>query len=363
MEATQNKNINTLFSFDTVYSADSVEWCPHKPCQNIFVCANYELLEQDSSNVAGPRKRVGKILLFSISPEDGLKLHQEIETSAVLDQKWCHNKINNVSILGVVNANKEVEIYALNEELLVLEPLTSCKVDADASETLVLSLDWSTAIADSQEPEIICSDSKGNVHLIRFCDDALTLQESWHGHEFETWITGFYYWDTNIFFSGGDDSLFLKFDRRAGKEPVSKNRSHNAGVTSLHSNLSRENLLATGSYDEYIRLWDIRNMKTETGSIKMPGTLWRLKWDSFDQTHLLAACMLGGVHIVNASAIDQLEIVGSYYEHKNISYGADWCYLDRDNCGKFAETGQFIIGTCSFYDRLLCVAKFDKKKE
>ncbi|XP_023024478.2 diphthine methyltransferase [Leptinotarsa decemlineata] len=362
MEECLSKKCKTLFSFDTVLCADSVEWCPHKPFQNVFVCANYEL-EQDHSNGSSGKKRVGKIQLFSICPQNGLKLHDTIDTSGVLDQKWCMHKVNNKSLLGVVNADKKVEVYSLNAELLVLELLSSYEIDADTSETLILSLDWSSAINKSSEPEIICSDSKGNVHLVQLSNETILLKESYHCHEFEAWIAGFYYWNTNIFFSGGDDSLLLKFDTRVGNLPVSKNRSHGAGVTSIHSNISKENILATGSYDEHIRLWDIRNMRAEMNLIKMPGTLWRLKWDPFDQNYLLAACMLGGVHIVDVADIHQLNIAGSYHEHKNISYGADWCHLDTESCDKFEQDGQFIIGTCSFYDHLLCVSKFDSKKK
>lgn len=39
-------NFRTLCSSHTDLNADSVEWCPHEPNQNVFVCANYQLVEQ-----------------------------------------------------------------------------------------------------------------------------------------------------------------------------------------------------------------------------------------------------------------------------------------------------------------------------
>lgn len=45
MENTSN-NFNTLFSDNTDLNADSVEWCPHIPNQNVFVCGNYQLIEE-----------------------------------------------------------------------------------------------------------------------------------------------------------------------------------------------------------------------------------------------------------------------------------------------------------------------------
>ncbi|XP_056648191.1 diphthine methyltransferase [Diorhabda sublineata] len=355
----ESLNIETIYSFDTEYSADSVEWCPHKPNQNIFVCANYQLIESTTDTCT--TKRLGRLLLFSIHHRNGLKLLQRIDTPAILDQKWCHKKIDNDSILGVVDAEKSVSLYKLNGYTLELELITTYKVDSDTSETLVLSLDWSKSVSNCNEIEIACSDSKGNIHLLELDNNILVLKDSWHGHDFEAWITGFYYWDTNIIFSGGDDCLFLKFDKRVGSQPISKNKNHGAGVTSFHSNSFKEYLVASGSYDEHVRLWDVRKMKSEIDTIKMPGTLWRLKWDPFEQNKLLAACMLGGVHILNIDTNNRMDLIASYFEHKNISYGADWSYLDKDECNKFDNVGDCIIGSCSFYDHLLCISKVNFK--
>lgn len=96
-------------------------------------------------------------------------------------------------------------------------------------------------------------------------------------------------------------------------------------------------------------------MKVPLSVLKMPGTLWRLKWDPFSRNHILAACMLGGAHII--ADVDRPKIIDSCYEHQNITYGADWCYLNESEVKTFADDGNCIIGTCSFYDHLLCVSK------
>lgn len=57
------------------------------------------------------------------------------------------------------------------------------------------------------------------------------------------------------FFVGGDDCLLFKFDLRVGKVPVLKNRSHNAGVTSLHSNCNKEFVLASGRWGKSLELF------------------------------------------------------------------------------------------------------------
>lgn len=152
----------------------------------------------------GPRKRIGRILLFSLSPGRGLTLCQTINTAAVLDQKWCHNSVNGQSILGVVNAESTLIIYKLNEESLILVEVTRFQFDHGDREVLLLSLDWSTGRCTEDEPDIICSDSAGNIHRFKFISETneLFLKSSFCAHSYEAWIAAFYYWDTNITFSG-----------------------------------------------------------------------------------------------------------------------------------------------------------------
>jgi len=38
----------TLDTYDTVYSADSVEWCPAEGFTEFFVCGTYQLVQTDN---------------------------------------------------------------------------------------------------------------------------------------------------------------------------------------------------------------------------------------------------------------------------------------------------------------------------
>lgn len=191
-ELFNSDNISTIFKYDTPLCADSVEWCPHNPCKNFFVCGNYELKDET-------KKRVGCILLFCFKEVDGLKLQQTVETAAVLDQKWCHCKINDRILLGVATAEGQLQIYELIEQKLKL--ITSYTVE-DENDSLLLSLDWSTGKYSSDEPRIVCSDSKGNCQVFRFINNQLILSETCGAHDYEAWISAFYYWDQNIIFTG-----------------------------------------------------------------------------------------------------------------------------------------------------------------
>lgn len=79
--------IETLHSFDTEYSADSVEWCHQSDHQQIFAVGTYQLEEKEASSSTTVRK--GRIYLFSFDDQSNeLIKFQQLETDAVLDQTW-----------------------------------------------------------------------------------------------------------------------------------------------------------------------------------------------------------------------------------------------------------------------------------
>jgi diphthamide biosynthesis protein 7 len=127
-------NMQTLHIWDTEYSADSVEWCPVSPYQNIFVCGTYQLVTTENTEVEKREsndtvknlemgegsaicdryKRNGRLYLFAIDSSKGLCLLQTLEMPAVLDCKWCHCKIYGKILLAVANAMVEVLLYEMN---------------------------------------------------------------------------------------------------------------------------------------------------------------------------------------------------------------------------------------------------------
>ncbi|KAF7401480.1 hypothetical protein HZH68_007300 [Vespula germanica] len=325
----------TLSIFDTQLYADSVEWCPIEPFKDLFVCGTYQLIENTESiakKESKSSKRLGRIYLFQVVKD------------------------------GVVNSLGYLQIYQLrNGDDEMLKLMTELKVNDQKEEILALSLDWSTgkySCENNSIVKIIVSDSTGDITLFELHNDQIKNLTSWLSHEYEAWISAFDYWNVNIIYTGGDDCKFQRFDIRTEKKFTMSNMIHTAGVTSIHSNADKEHILASGSYDEKLRLWDTRNFKRPISETNLHGGIWRLKWDPFARRFLLAACMYGGFKVIDCQNTETPSIVDEYNNHESLSYGCDWSFLSRQCISERAifqtnEQNVGLVSTCTFYDHNL----------
>ncbi|KPJ02596.1 WD repeat-containing protein 85 [Papilio xuthus] len=332
----------TLLRWETGYSADSVEWCPVKLYNNVLVCGTYQLDKMDEGQQNKKQTRLGRIYLFIIN-DDTKELipAQSIDTAGILDQKWCHHTIGGYPVLGVVTSEGKIQLYKLHDsDGLQLKLWIEISIGQDV---LALSLDWSSNKTSVEAPLIVVSDSAGHVKVFKLEGDSLKELCDQKSHGFEAWVAAFNYWDTNVFYSGGDDCIFKAYDLRVPDAIVS-NRRHEAGVTAVRSDTETEHRLLTGSYDEKVRLWDARNLKCCITDENVNGGVWRLKWHPYNSV-VLAACMYGGFRLLRVDK--EISLIGEYLEHESIAYGADW---------KF-ERESSIVATCSFYDCKLHVSE------
>lgn len=126
--------INTIHSFDTEYSADSIEWCHAEGFRDLFVLGTYQLEEKDA-DVSANNVRKGRIYLFQYdNVSKGLEKLQQIETDAILDQKWNGKCLVTVTSLG------SVQTYELSQKGL-LELKSETNINADGGKSLALSVD------------------------------------------------------------------------------------------------------------------------------------------------------------------------------------------------------------------------------
>lgn len=101
-----NNSVELLVSYDTIYPADTVEWCPILEYNHVFVCGTYKLDEANKS-------KTGTINLFSLVDQNKIKLIQSVPEDAVLDLKWNSYIFSGKILLAAALSGKHVRIYSL----------------------------------------------------------------------------------------------------------------------------------------------------------------------------------------------------------------------------------------------------------
>ncbi|KAJ2457625.1 hypothetical protein GGF42_002568 [Coemansia sp. RSA 2424] len=375
----------SLASFDPIYCADSLEFCPFDAKQRLLI-GTYQLLttggaarecSEDNNHEpsSADARRVGRIYVCDVvAGANGSELaiveQQRIETGAVFDIKWSYNRVQGRELVGVASADGEVHIYTADGSSAdsYLTPLCASAPNevVESPASMCCSLDWSNRLAESSSPEIVASQSDGTVRLLRLSDSRMETVHEWHAHDAEAWISSFDYWSTSTVYSGGDDARFKGWDTRMDPtSPVFNSRRHQAGVCSIHSNFHRQHMVATGGYDDTVMIWDMRAMRAPVSEFNVGGGVWRLKWHPKEPTQLLVGAMYGGFHIFDV-AVDGMQPLEcaplpdlatsaavkvakqtSFMKHESIAYGADW----RQACDD--RSAGWLVGTCSFYDHLV----------
>lgn len=159
--------------------------------------------------------------------------------------------------------------------------------------------------------------------------------------DLEVWIQAWGHNSTTIY-TGSDDGVLAAWDTRTearqadGPMPcIFRNRrTHGAGVTAVVP--IDEYQLLTGSYDDNIRLLDIRNPNRAIRERNIGGGVWRVIPKT--KTELLACCMYNGAKIL---ATESFNVIKEWNGHESIVYGGD--------------VTEGALATCSFYDKRVCI--------
>lgn len=341
----EDEGATHLYGVGTELTADSVEFCPHPARAHLFVCGNYELDE-------ATRVKEGRIALCALTQEgDAFEERQRLKTEAVFDLKWCEEELEQ-PLLGQVDADGLLALYALEGE----ERLGRV-ASASAGEGIsTLSLDW------RRRARVAVSQTDGGLSLwaVRPGAAAPEIEQQWKAHELEAWIVASDRWQEGVYYSGADDCQFRAWDARVdcGSGPLATatdRRAHGAGVTTIASSPHREHTLATGSYDDRVRVWDTRALRRgPLREIDTGGGVWRLRWhpDPALAGVLLTGSMRGGFRVLRDSpapgggdeAGGRLTQIVHYRRHGSLAYGCDWCR---------APGRGTLVASCSFYDRRL----------
>ncbi|KAI0361613.1 WD-40 repeat-containing protein [Trametes cingulata] len=375
-----------MTGFDTDWPADSAEFCPHANALDFFVVGTYKLEQptptdaqpvtedEDGAHGSGtpppeekkPQKRRGKCLLFRVDEDDHFNKLHETKLPAILDMKWCHRTPAATPLLGIADSEGHITLHELDTDESRLRQIQS--ISCASSDILCLSLDWSNRRQPTERHSglgnLIVSLSDGSLSLLKPEErSGLAITDSWHAHDYEPWIAAWNYWDTNVVYSGGDDLKMKGWDiRQGGAAPIFVNKRFDAGVTTIQSHPYVEHILAVGSYDNTVRIFDTRKPLVPLVQADVGGGAWRVKWhpSAERKNDLLVACMHDGFKVVRfdlgtgedpsmtvSSSDRPWEVVKRFDEHTSLAYGVDWSFAgDKDDGGT-------LVASCSFYDHTL----------
>jgi len=92
-------------------------------------------------------------------------------------------------------------------------------------------------------------------------------------------------------------------------------------VCAINFNQNDLNSFLTGSYDEYVRLWDIRkidNRSEPIDKLNLEGGVWRVKFCPWNSKFIAAAAMRNGFHLItleNGSKLSKFKTSLPYYHY------------------------------------------------
>lgn len=271
--------------------------------------------------------------------------------AAVFDGHWQPHAVRAAAPLFLTAAHGgRLDVYALARDSGALAPVpgASLALSGDAATLSCLGCDWVEEPVAGQPARVVASFSDGRVWCGavgggRGCDDGVAwAAHSLGGGPIEVWVATACPASRSVVWTGGDDAALRGWDVRDGAaRPTFTSRAHTAGVTSVAWSPRAAHVVATGSYDERLLLWDDRLVGAGGGSSRaapladtpMGGGVWRLKWAPVGppppeparegggvglaaqgradahrgegpwSSALAAACMYGGVRVVDAGAI------------------------------------------------------------
>ncbi|KAG4303676.1 hypothetical protein PCK1_000194, partial [Pneumocystis canis] len=290
---------------------------------NLFVAGSY-FLETN-------HQRIGHLFLYKVNDcKKTINLIQSLQCDAILDMKWIPNSQEK---LIVASSSGTLSIYELSGSHSTLNCIWINEIID--SNTLILFISVSNI-----NQYCVLSTSTGELCIFNL--DSLQIIHKWKAHHLECWTTC-YNLDSSIIFSGSDDCTFKIWDIHRIMPPLFTNtKSHTGGVISF---LPFDTKLLTGSFDDHIRLFDLRNPYKEIWG-KNIGSAWRLIQQPGNKFRILGCLMYEGAKVLDLNILEndiyQAEIYKEFKEHQSIVYAGDW-YNDQE------------IVSCSFYDKKICL--------
>lgn len=376
-----------LDSVDTGLHADVVAFCPWAGALDVLACATYELRDG---------VRIGRLQLYSVRrgaaggttsasagqpgrsdplPAHELRLEAQHDCAGIFEAAWLpppSEAGGEGCLLALACADGSVECLRAGRSgadgPIDVGPVARCELpDVNGQPPFCLAVDWAwvrdasagagaAAVASSApcsaQKRLACCDNAGRAHVFALDQAAPALVSSWQAHELEVWTATHQRAADGLLLTGADDCALRGWDLRCVGSPAFANRKgHSMGVTSIQTDPRSEHTILTGSYDEHLRLFDVRMPQRELCALALGGGVWCARWHPRVPGAIVAACMHNGFHLARSRG-DHAELahVGRCAAPDigaALAYGADWSHE------RAGEGGSLLGATCSFYDHSL----------
>ena len=255
-------------------------------------------------------------------------------TRAIFELKWAPaltGGIHGAPALAQADAGGFVSIYEIHPLVEGDEGGTSFELVEVASVQcgggglgMATCVDWSPLISDGEDDSIdyfrssrlavVGADGGARLLARRESGELEVFDERESAHDLEAWAVAWAHPKSvlggDFIFTGADDAAFKGWDLRGGLDASSpafvNRRAHGAGVTCISPSPHDPNVVATGSYDDRVRLWDARMFVKPVemcDAMDVGGGAWRLRWHP-ERRALACAAMGGGVAIVEWSGCE-----------------------------------------------------------
>ncbi|WKX98193.1 hypothetical protein Q1695_013682 [Nippostrongylus brasiliensis] len=203
---------------------------------------------------------------------------------------------HNLEIDAVGNVRNSWQYYQGQATRSLVAGCRSDVVDeTECSDTISVCEDVLLDVATVPESNVVsCTDKSGRVHLVDVVPGKVVT--SWDAHVLPYTNSGCEVWTCamreNLLCTGGEDGILKIWDLRSHSF-VQQCRRFDAGVT--FTSWIQSHSILTGSYDQHIRLFDVRNTKEPLIYVKTNGGVWHVENCEYGGTqHYLASCMYGG---------------------------------------------------------------------
>ncbi|KAI5855382.1 WD40-repeat-containing domain protein [Tricharina praecox] len=298
-----------------------LSFVPHDP--TLLLVGTYTLHESATTLAS---KKTGTLCLYRVP---SLAHVDTLTTSygAVLDVKFspASGELAAVALSrGVVTL-----VRVLDERIVVVRHV---RVVEEA--VLLLSVAWAPG-GDA----VAVTTTDGRVLLVGVGGEDEGPRWEATPHSLEAWTVEFSPCGRRVY-SGGDDAVLVVTDVETAVELGRTRRgAHEAGVTAVMARGADE--LWSGSYDETLRVWDLRGRMRAVEEKGLGGGVWRLH--EMVGGRVLASCMHAGARVVERGGTG-VQIVARWEENESMNYGG---HVHPDAPG--------VVASCSFYDKKVAI--------